>query len=120
VAERVAARVAAREARGAADGVPDVALDAAGRAALDAACRAAREAGLEAEHVLLALKDAWRGLPELRHVERHTAESALARLVSACIAAFYAPARADAHPSRPASAPDTPSHPHSFTSSSTA
>lgn len=119
VAAREAARVAARAADAAAAGLgapdaPDGELDDGGREALGAACRAAREGGLHGEHVVLALKDVWRTLPEARPLARHEADAALARLVSACIAAFYqpatarAPARAQSRPQPAARAPGGP------------
>jgi hypothetical protein len=86
--------VADRVARSARDGDPRRGLDEGGREALDVACRAARERGLQAEHVVLALKELWRVLPEPRQLERHDAHAALAYLVTECVTAFYAPARA--------------------------
>jgi hypothetical protein len=98
--------VAARHARDTGAGAPDRVLDGGARAALGAACRVARESGLHGEHILLALKDIWRVLPEARQLARHEADPALARLVSTCIVAFYAPASASPLAPEPSSAPD--------------
>ena len=59
------------------------------RLALRDICDRARNDGLRAEQLLLALKDAWRELPERRGLPRFDADAAFARVVTACINEYY-------------------------------
>ena len=60
------------------------------RAPLRALCDCARARGLPIESVLVTLKHEWREAPESRHLGRVESAAVLERLVSLCIAEFYA------------------------------
>ena len=59
------------------------------RLALRDVCDRARNDGLRAEQLLLALKHAWRELPERRGLPRVDADAAFARVITACINEYY-------------------------------
>ena len=59
------------------------------RPSLRSACDAARRHGLEAETLILMLKDSWRLLAAPLLIDRYAANSALQRLVTMCIDEFY-------------------------------
>lgn len=59
------------------------------RASVAPLCDAARRHGLQAETVLLVVKDCWRNLADDRLIERHLAGAALETLVTMCIVEFY-------------------------------
>ena len=59
------------------------------RQALRDACEWARRESLRAEQLLLVLKDAWRELPERRHLPHVDADDLLAAVVTACIEEYY-------------------------------
>lgn len=59
------------------------------RIALREVCECARRDGVRAEHLLIVLKESWRGLPERAALPRFDADEALGRVVSACINEYY-------------------------------
>jgi hypothetical protein len=85
---RVLARVAVARAMAAASrGVrPDGDL----RTSLKSVCDAARGRGLQAEAVVLVVKESWRHLVDPQLIERHLADAALEKLITMCITEFYA------------------------------
>jgi hypothetical protein len=77
-----AARAIARASRGTR---PDGDL----RANVKALCDAARQSGLQAEMLVLMVKDCWRNFGAPALMERHLADAALESLVTMCISEFY-------------------------------
>ena len=59
----------------------------------DVLCRAAgeaREKGIQAEHLLLVMKDLWHSLPELHRLANSERQTALLQeLISRCIERYY-------------------------------
>jgi len=53
-------------------------------------CDVAHERGLQAEQLLLLLKQAWRELPEAQRLPHHEAGDGLARVITVCIHEYYA------------------------------
>jgi hypothetical protein len=73
-------------------------LDADGqlRSDLQAVCRAAKRQDMRVEYLIIAFKDAWRSLPEARTLPQGSQGiELLNRIITLCIAEFYASARAD-------------------------
>jgi hypothetical protein len=67
--------------------------DERSRAALNLVCTLARRDELHAEQLLVALKDAWRRLPEVQSAPRTDADVTLACVVTHCIEEFYRPSK---------------------------
>jgi hypothetical protein len=66
------------------------------RADLQEVCREARRQNMRVEYLIIAFKDAWRDLPEARTLPRGSQGTEfLNRVITLCIAEFYAPLRAD-------------------------
>jgi hypothetical protein len=73
-------------------------LDADGqlRSDLQAVCRAAKRQNMRVEYLIIAFKDAWRSLPEARMLPQGSQGiELLNRIITLCIAEFYASGRAD-------------------------
>ena len=86
--------------RGETDGAIQRALRAAARgdasdteirSALDSACTVAHQHAVPAEQLLILLKECWRELPEAQRLVRTDAHETMARVVTMCIDAYYAP-----------------------------
>ena len=69
------------------------ASDAEIRSALDSACAVARQHAVPAEQLIILLKECWRELPEAQRLVRTEADETMARVVTMCIGAYYAPFR---------------------------
>lgn len=69
------------------------ASDAEIRSALDSACTVARQHAVPAEQMIILLKECWRELPEAQRLHRTDADETMARVVTMCIDAYYAPFR---------------------------
>ena len=66
------------------------------RSDLHAVCREARRQNMRVEYLIIAFKDAWRALPEARTLPQGSqGGDFLNRVITLCIAEFYAPLRAD-------------------------
>ena len=66
------------------------------RSDLQAVCRAARRQDMRIEYLIIAFKDAWRSLPEARTLPQGSqGTDLLNRIITLCIAEFYASARGD-------------------------
>lgn len=63
------------------------------RQALREACAHARRTDVRPEHVIVALKQAWREVPERTRVPSRDAHAILARVVTACINEYYEDSR---------------------------
>jgi hypothetical protein len=57
-------------------------------------CAAARARDVRAETLILALKDAWRRLPDTHGANRLEADAMLATVITRCIREYYGPRRA--------------------------
>jgi hypothetical protein len=56
-------------------------------------CRDAKRQNMRVEYLIIALKDAWRALPEARTLPQGSqGQELLSRIISLCIAEFYATA----------------------------
>lgn len=71
--------------------------DAEYREAMRRACAVARQEGIQPEHLLVALKQAWQELPETRRMLRDTRETTLSSVVTLCIEEYFSPWRARPH-----------------------
>ncbi len=66
------------------------------RSDLQEVCREARRQNMRVEYLIIAFKDAWRELPEARTLPQGSQGTEfLNRVITLCIAEFYAPLRAD-------------------------
>jgi hypothetical protein len=72
------------------DGIPHAAA-IADRDPMRELCAAARANEVQAETLILAIKDSWRRLPETRGADRLDAEVTLASVVTRCIREYYGP-----------------------------